>query len=898
MFKRFQEQSFRADTEKKVVYVYINGQFTDVNVDGKTMSLELNWTLEAILSTASQRLNVSTAKRLFNADGIEINDAMMIQDEDMLFLSNGEEFVPKPYDYKKPNAAGIGQDDDVTSGNEAQTRDPFAMSGGINDQFAAKSDNLPPIIGNYKVSTFLGRGGFGVVRVGKHQLTEERVALKFINKSDILSIAAAERTMTEIQCLTTLKHNNIILLYEYVETPNHVVLMFELMNGGDLSSYLKHLTVAQGVSNSDGDEASEHEAVGVEHLAALPEEDARTVFYQIVSAVSFAHNHHICHRDLKLENILLKNKSSVEIVKVADFGLSDFYRPGSVRKSSCGTLAFLAPEGFKNTANAGPPLDVWSLGVILFALLIGRLPFDDDIERNAGAEKELSAMATRTGTGLGRYDLEERDKDYALRENGRSLYNIKDVYAGTERSKRHSSKGQLSQQQQQQLQQQQLHQQQHQDEEEESKEAARARKAPRPEHVIRSKILRCQYSFDPSTRGGGGTRASTPPKPVSIEAKDLIRRMLVLDPEERASVPDIFSHIWTRNGVRNHHNHSTPRANEGQKKPDRRREGKEGKEGKVRSLSDADSRHDSSDDGGNKEESYAADLPVPEPVPAPAPVMSPLIRTAPHALTRQASSEFYELERADRDEGDSAKHTTSEKSAEADSDSVIGISRNSSANSRDGGNISDGRGNIHGGSRGGRRVSDDSLPESSSSAPAGVGGLDQQMQFLHSSSVGDSLDTLGAAVAQSDSGKHTNSRHHSVPNLSAAMPLSPRSPTVSSRHTSFKLAGASTIGLGSGGSAAGSAPGSAGSSGKENPPTAEVSGVSSGSMLMPLRRAPTRAYETDDESFSAKYFSDAGNAAANNGANDTGKERSGTKPHIRVDDSLALLAIKYKSTSK
>jgi serine/threonine protein kinase len=68
--------------------------------------------------------------------------------------------------------------------------------------------------------------------------------------------------------------------------------------------------------------------------------------------------------------------NSLGCVKIADFGLSDFYRPGALIKSSCGTLSFLAPEVFRGTANAGPPLDVWSLGVILFALLCGRLPFE------------------------------------------------------------------------------------------------------------------------------------------------------------------------------------------------------------------------------------------------------------------------------------------------------------------------------------------------------------------------------------------------------------------------------------------------------------------------------------------------------------------------------------------
>jgi len=128
------------------------------------------------------------------------------------------------------------------------------------------------------------------------------------------------------------------------------------MEGGDLMKFLRNR----------GTTAQE---------CALTEDEARGPLHQILSAVSYAHNQHICHRDLKLENLLLKTHS-LECVKVADFGLSDFYRPGTTQKTNCGTLSFLAPEVFKGTSNAGPPLDVWSLGVILFSLLCGRLPFE------------------------------------------------------------------------------------------------------------------------------------------------------------------------------------------------------------------------------------------------------------------------------------------------------------------------------------------------------------------------------------------------------------------------------------------------------------------------------------------------------------------------------------------
>jgi len=170
-------------------------------------------------------------------------------------------------------------------------------------------------------------------------------------------MGAAERTTTEIQCLTALRHANIIRLYSHTESTQHVVLVFEIMEGGDLYRFL----IARG---------STAQAV------ALPEDQARPVFQQLVNALSYAHNQHICHRDLKLENVLLKGEGSLAVVKIADFGLSDFYRPGAVMKASCGTLCFQSPETFKSSASAGPPLDVWSLGVILFSVLCGRLPWE------------------------------------------------------------------------------------------------------------------------------------------------------------------------------------------------------------------------------------------------------------------------------------------------------------------------------------------------------------------------------------------------------------------------------------------------------------------------------------------------------------------------------------------
>jgi serine/threonine protein kinase len=377
-----------ADLNKKRVTVHVNGDFEN----GKTLFMQAHWDMDEFLNAASNRLVVA-ATRVFNADGKELEDVMLAEEDDILFVSAGADFeAPGP---TSPARGGPGirfyEDDDAS--------------------------HLPATIGGYHVGGFLGRGGFGEVRIGYQQMSGEAVALKFLPKSSIESMDSAERTTTEIQCLTALKHPNIIRLLQQLESLNYVILVFEYMKGGDLLQYLCGLPDK-----------------------CLPEDEARSVFHQVLLGVGHAHNHHICHRDLKLDNILV-SESGLASVKVADFGLSEFYRPGSSKRSNCGSLSYLAPEVFLGTSNAGPPLDAWSLGVILFAMLFGRLPFEGP-------------------------DL-----------------------VGANR--------------------------------------------PR-ESIIRNRISKCQYSMDES---------------MAPDAKDLVRRMLKLDPSERASIPEVFSHFWLRSST-------------------------------------------------------------------------------------------------------------------------------------------------------------------------------------------------------------------------------------------------------------------------------------------------------------------------------------------------------------
>lgn len=180
-------------------------------------------------------------------------------------------------------------------------------------------------------------------------LTGHRVALKIINKRKISSMDIGGRIKREIQFLKILRHQHIIKLYEVISTPSDIIMVIEYA-GGELFQYI--------VDNG-----------------RLPESEARRFFQQIISAVECCHRHKIVHRDLKPENLLLDEFLNI---KIGDFGLSNRMVDGDFLKTSCGSPNYAAPEVISGRLYSGPEVDVWSCGVILYVMLCGRLPFDDD----------------------------------------------------------------------------------------------------------------------------------------------------------------------------------------------------------------------------------------------------------------------------------------------------------------------------------------------------------------------------------------------------------------------------------------------------------------------------------------------------------------------------------------
>eukprot|EP00746_Dinoflagellata_sp_MGD_P142917 gnl/MRDRNA2_/MRDRNA2_75815_c0_seq1.p1 gnl/MRDRNA2_/MRDRNA2_75815_c0~~gnl/MRDRNA2_/MRDRNA2_75815_c0_seq1.p1 ORF type:complete len:604 (-),score=95.79 gnl/MRDRNA2_/MRDRNA2_75815_c0_seq1:633-2381(-) len=204
-------------------------------------------------------------------------------------------------------------------------------------------------IGHYILGKTIGEGTFGKVKLGTHILTGEKVAVKILEKERIVDVADVERVAREIHILKLIRHQHVIQLYEIIETPRQLYLIMEYCSGGELFDHI----VASG---------------------RVRERDAVRLFHQILSGVEQIHKMNVVHRDLKPENLLLDDHRNIKIV---DFGLSNTFQDGQLLKTACGSPCYAAPEMIAGKRYVPNLCDVWSCGVILFALLCGYLPFED-----------------------------------------------------------------------------------------------------------------------------------------------------------------------------------------------------------------------------------------------------------------------------------------------------------------------------------------------------------------------------------------------------------------------------------------------------------------------------------------------------------------------------------------
>ncbi|KAM4617543.1 serine/threonine-protein kinase MARK2 isoform 3-T4 [Discoglossus pictus] len=238
---------------------------------------------------------------------------------------------------------GLGHADSKTSSGGGSSKPSMLR---CRNSIATTADEQPHI-GNYRLLKTIGKGNFAKVKLARHVLTGKEVAVKIIDKTQLNS-SSLQKLFREVRIMKVLNHPNIVKLFEVIETEKTLYLVMEYASGGEVFDYL----VAHG---------------------RMKEKEARSKFRQIVSAVQYCHQKLIVHRDLKAENLLLDADMNI---KIADFGFSNEFTFGNKLDTFCGSPPYAAPELFQGKKYDGPEVDVWSLGVILYTLVSGSLPFD------------------------------------------------------------------------------------------------------------------------------------------------------------------------------------------------------------------------------------------------------------------------------------------------------------------------------------------------------------------------------------------------------------------------------------------------------------------------------------------------------------------------------------------
>jgi len=205
----------------------------------------------------------------------------------------------------------------------------------------------PLRVGFYEIEGTIGRGNFAVVKLARHRITKTEVAIKIIDKTQ-LDPSNLAKVYREVEVMKLLNHPNIVKLYQVMETKSMLYLVSEYAPQGEIFEYIaRHGRMSEAL--------------------------ARRKFWQMVLAVEYCHSRRVVHRDLKAENLLLDSNMNI---KIADFGFSNFWSPSSNLNTWCGSPPYAAPEVFEGQQYKGPEIDVWSLGVVLYVLVCGALPFD------------------------------------------------------------------------------------------------------------------------------------------------------------------------------------------------------------------------------------------------------------------------------------------------------------------------------------------------------------------------------------------------------------------------------------------------------------------------------------------------------------------------------------------
>ncbi|KAI3631180.1 hypothetical protein MIR68_010670 [Amoeboaphelidium protococcarum] len=206
------------------------------------------------------------------------------------------------------------------------------------------------MFGDYRLLQTLGEGEFGKVKLALTS-SMEPVAIKFIKKKMLTSSNRLKKVLREIRLLESSHHKHIVQLIQVLESEKYIGVVMEYASGGELFDYI----------------------LKKRHLK---ESEAKRLFIQLISGVRYLHQNGIVHRDLKLENLLLDSKKNI---KITDLGFGNVTQAGQLLKTSCGSPCYASPELVLSSSYDGFAADVWSCGVILYAMVCCYLPFDDDV---------------------------------------------------------------------------------------------------------------------------------------------------------------------------------------------------------------------------------------------------------------------------------------------------------------------------------------------------------------------------------------------------------------------------------------------------------------------------------------------------------------------------------------
>ena len=232
---------------------------------------------------------------------------------------------------------------------------PESYIEGINNyEYKPLSQN--DIICHFIIKEKLGEGAFGSVRLGINKQTGEKVAIKILEKSKLKKIEEKIRVQREIEILKKVKHPNIVQLYSVIETERQIFLIMEYIKGKELFQYILF-------------------------KKKLSEEEACFYFQQIISGIEYLQKLKIAHRDIKPENMIIEQNT--KNIKILDFGLSNTYgdKPNEMLNTACGSPCYTAPEMLSGKLYRGKGVDIWSVGVVLFSMICGYLPFHGDTNK-------------------------------------------------------------------------------------------------------------------------------------------------------------------------------------------------------------------------------------------------------------------------------------------------------------------------------------------------------------------------------------------------------------------------------------------------------------------------------------------------------------------------------------